>query len=167
MQRRGFTLIELLVVIAIIGILAAMLLASLGGARSKARDATRKNDLTQVRTALEAYNSDLGSYPTSANPGTAATNGEAWPCTSGCTGGTSTGMTALRTAVGAYIAAIPTPPRASDLYGYKTNAAPASTYTLEAKLENTDPQKGVGYVYWQVKSNGLSEAANTKATPIN
>jgi len=61
--RRGFTLIELLIVIAIIGILSATVLVSLNSARGKARDARRQTDMNQVRTALEMYYFDNGSYP--------------------------------------------------------------------------------------------------------
>ena len=59
---KGFTLVELLVVIAIISILATLLLLQLGVARAKARDAKRIADINQVRSALELYFDDNGSY---------------------------------------------------------------------------------------------------------
>ena len=61
--KRGFTLIELLVVIAIIGILSAVVLASLNDARLKARDAKRISDIKQLQLALELYYDANGSYP--------------------------------------------------------------------------------------------------------
>ncbi len=61
-SSRGFTLVELLVVIAIISILATLLLLQLGVARAKARDAKRIADVNQVRSALEMYFDDNGSY---------------------------------------------------------------------------------------------------------
>jgi len=61
--NKGFTLVELLVVIAIIGILSTLLLLQLGVARAKARDARRIADINQVRSAIELYFDDYGSYP--------------------------------------------------------------------------------------------------------
>lgn len=63
MKTRGFTLIELLVVIAIIGILASIVLASLGSSQAKARDARRMSDVNSYQKALALYLSTSGSYP--------------------------------------------------------------------------------------------------------
>ncbi len=69
-MKKGFTLIELLVVIAIIGGLSALLLPNYMGARERARDAQRKNDLKQIQKALEMYKQDQtpAAYPTGLPP---------------------------------------------------------------------------------------------------
>ena len=54
-RRKGFTLIELLVVIAIIGILSAVVLASLNTARGKGSNATVKADLHGIRSQAAIY----------------------------------------------------------------------------------------------------------------
>ncbi len=60
--NRGFTLMELLVVIAIIGVLTAVVLASLNGARLKSSDSFIKAQLGQIRNSAEAYYSTNGTY---------------------------------------------------------------------------------------------------------
>jgi prepilin-type N-terminal cleavage/methylation domain-containing protein len=67
-NRKGFTLIELLVVIAIIGILAGMVLVSMGGARAKARDAKRQSDMRQTISAQEMVYGTESAYTTNAGP---------------------------------------------------------------------------------------------------
>ena len=54
-KLRGFTLIELLVVIAIIGVLSAVVLASLNTARSKGNDAGVKANLNAVNVQAALY----------------------------------------------------------------------------------------------------------------
>ncbi len=106
-KQRGFTLIELLVVIAIIGILASIVLVSLGGAREKARDARRQSDIRQIELAMEMYYDSGQAYLTSAT---------------------------MPTAIGTYMATVPLDPQGAS-YGWISNAADAQSYCVWAVLE--------------------------------
>ena len=75
-QSKGFTLIELLVVIAIIGLLASIVLVSMGGTRAKARDAKGESDIRQIMTAFEMKYNDAESYPNLPDPLTNIASGD-------------------------------------------------------------------------------------------
>ena len=65
-KNKGFTLVELLITVAIIGILSAVVLTSMSGARNKAKDGRRISDIKQIQLALELYYDVHTSYPVGA-----------------------------------------------------------------------------------------------------
>ena len=60
--RNGFTLVEVLIVIGVLAVLAALLIPTLGGARSMARSVECRNNLRQWSVALITYSKDCGGY---------------------------------------------------------------------------------------------------------
>ena len=83
---KAFTLVEMLIVIVIIGILIASLMPRMQSAQWRARDVARKNDLSQIQTAIITSQADRGAWPGMAGnswydvtcSGTATTTATAW-----------------------------------------------------------------------------------------
>jgi type II secretion system protein G len=61
--HKGFTLIEMLIVIVVIAILAVIVIPRLMGATRKAKEATLKADLKQIRDAIESFEANTAAYP--------------------------------------------------------------------------------------------------------
>jgi prepilin-type N-terminal cleavage/methylation domain-containing protein len=62
-KNLGFTLIELLMVIAIIGILAGILIPTVGAVRTQANKAASKAQLSNYVTAITMFKGEYGYYP--------------------------------------------------------------------------------------------------------
>ncbi|MGE5172624.1 MAG: type IV pilin protein [Betaproteobacteria bacterium] len=60
---KGFTLIELMIVLSILGILITIAQPSLKQSIIRAREAVLKEDLFQMRDAIDQYYADYGKYP--------------------------------------------------------------------------------------------------------
>ena len=119
--HKGFTLIELLISLAIIGTVTSFIMVNLLSARERGRDAERKSELQQLRTALELYRNDQGVYPTAPLPACNA---------------------ALAVSGTTYIQKVPCDPTNSGQYVYTYLNPTTSTYTLVTCLENeNDKQK--------------------------
>jgi general secretion pathway protein G len=116
-MKRGFTLVELLIVIAILAILSTLGINNFMTARIKARDISRKSDLSTIAKSLEAYVNDKRAYPaaTSLSWGDPFTDSTVTPPT-------------------VYAAKLPSDPGGYNYYYVKSGAG----YTLYAHLENTE-----------------------------
>jgi prepilin-type N-terminal cleavage/methylation domain-containing protein len=118
----GFTLIELLVVISIIGLLSAIVLASLNTARVKSRDARRLSDMNAVVQALQLYYTDNASYPLTPGTDTAAACG-------GSTPSCVDDLTPLTT--GSYISTLPIDPtRGGSTINYRYCSTAGKSYVI-------------------------------------
>src|SRR6266478_6203181 len=74
-KEQGFTLIELLVIIAIIAALIGLAFPVFQGVLDRAKKVQAKNDLTQIVTAVNAFYTEYGRYPTTATTDATATYG--------------------------------------------------------------------------------------------
>ncbi|MEK7066732.1 MAG: type II secretion system protein [Patescibacteria group bacterium] len=148
-NKRGFTLIELLVVVAIIGILASVVMVSLGTARSKARDARRISDMQNLKTALELYFASYNRYPASFEMGSSGTGG-------------------VKFLVPEFMPSMPTDPLTNTAYSYTGLKLPGSTvdtclnYHLGSTLENADANAPV----MQTKANRATRADVCKVASV-
>lgn len=131
---KGFTLIELLVVVSIIGVLTTLIFANLNAARERGRDAQRKSDLHNIRTALRLYYNDFNIYPSNNESGeilgcgasgtTVCEWGEEW----------NVGNTT-------YMNILPSDPFADQEYRYQVEAD-LESFSLSACLENKSDANG-------------------------
>lgn len=62
-RTNGFTLLELLIVMAVMGILVAIAAPNLKQSIVRAREAVLREDLFQMREAIDQYYADNGKYP--------------------------------------------------------------------------------------------------------
>jgi len=64
LYEQGFTLIELMVVILIIGLLATIVVQNLRSATDRAKRVKAQADIAQIKSGLDRYYLDAGTYPT-------------------------------------------------------------------------------------------------------
>lgn len=138
-MKKGFTLIELLVVMAILGILATVSIANFRTSQAKGRDASRKSDIHQIRSALEAYVNDHGGYPASSGDGKIVACGcDLNPVQ--CDWGVKDFNEFCDENKTVYMKEVPADPLATQNYCYVS--PDGTSYQIYAILENTnDPEK--------------------------
>jgi prepilin-type N-terminal cleavage/methylation domain-containing protein len=74
-KEAAFTLLELMVVIALVVVLAGLLFPAVQSVLDRAKKVQAKNDLTQIVTAVNAFYTEYGRYPTDQTTDATATYG--------------------------------------------------------------------------------------------
>lgn len=119
-NKHGFTLIEVLIVIGILGVLASLVSGNLMNSMKRGRDAKRKEDLQQIKNALEMYYEDNKQYPGSLSFGNQLTHPKISKT---------------------YMQKIPKDPLAEYTYQYKSisiGTGTSNAYNIYSQLENKE-----------------------------
>lgn len=111
-KNRGFTFIELLVVVTISALLMGAATVGYSSISRRSRDTRRKTDMETIRSALELYRSEQGSYPLSVTEGGSIAIGES-----------------------TYLNPVPSDPKDGSYVYTRTST---TTYTLSCTLESGD-----------------------------
>lgn len=142
-NNSGFTLIELLVVIAIIGLLSTISIVALNSTRSRARDAKRLGDMSQIAKALDMYYNDNGAYPSCG--GSSGDKNGGW-------------YTCLQPALSPYMSKLPHDPleKSSGYYYTVAWANNKQGAQLIFFLENTNPNLSSARFSWYAGDYGYA-----------
>lgn len=130
-KNSGFSLVELLITVSIIAILIAIGVASYATINKQSRDTKRKSDIEQIRSSLEMYRADNGSYP-SAGSGS-------WVAASSATDALI-GLTP--SLVPTYFSVVPRDPKSAQNYMYLASSPSGGFYygyCLSTFLESENP----------------------------
>lgn len=168
----GFTLIELLIVIVVLGILAGVVVFSLGGVTTSAAVAACQANVKTVETAVSAYNAQTGGSPV-ATPAllTASSGGylSSWPSGSGYTITLSGGTVYVQTPSDASPILASS---ASSCSGAGTGNATTST-TVAPTTTTSTPSNGVtattsrsgsSMTYYGTETVAISNATNAQVS---
>jgi prepilin-type N-terminal cleavage/methylation domain-containing protein len=148
-MKKGFTLIELLIVVVVIGLLAAISVVILSGARLKSRDAKRVSDIQVVRAGLEQHWLEQASYPSAASQINLGT-GNAKVLTSNGFEATATGVMYMP---------VPAGPKSGEYYRYRSDN-PSVGYAIQFTTEGATTYGGKGTYY--AHSNGVDTDPSVK-----
>lgn len=146
MRTNGFTLIEILVAATIIAVLTAIGVVSYTSINQRSRDAKRKSDLEQIRSALEMYRADNGHYP--------------YRCGWVSYNYPSPGLRLKELLVPDYMTAVPLDPKISNPAGYAVSGGDGS-FGYMYSSDNCSAVLGRHYALWaQLESPSAADTAS-------
>lgn len=120
-KQGGFTVLELLIVVVIVAILAIIIIPSALSGPQNSRDKIRKNDLRNIKTALETYYTDNQIYPQVSNY-----------------------YELGNPLVPNYLSKLPQDPKNTGGHSYKYTTTSGTSYTLSTMLENAKDNQATG-----------------------